>query len=84
VYSPITFGQKYDKSGEYVRNFLPVLKVCSRPSSPLLGASDFMWGILLIFHFKGIVTSFLSADLAGLTYIVGCRICQISTSTPHG
>lgn len=27
VYSPITFGKKYDKSGEYVRNFLPVLKV---------------------------------------------------------
>ena len=27
VYSPITFGQKYDKKGEYVRYFLPVLKV---------------------------------------------------------
>ena len=27
VYSPISFGQKYDKKGEYVRNFLPVLKV---------------------------------------------------------
>ena len=27
VYSPITFGQKYDKSGAYVRNFIPALKV---------------------------------------------------------
>ncbi|GAQ91785.1 photolyase/cryptochrome [Klebsormidium nitens] len=26
IYSPITFGQKYDKSGKYIRRFLPVLK----------------------------------------------------------
>lgn len=26
VYSPVTFGQKYDKSGKFVRHFLPVLK----------------------------------------------------------
>lgn len=37
VYSPITFGQKYDKSGEFVRNFLPVLKV---------GLSQGLWLIL--------------------------------------
>ena len=33
VYSPITFGQKYDKKGEYVRYFLPVLKVRLRNST---------------------------------------------------
>ena len=27
VYSPITFGKKYDKQGKYIRHFLPVLKV---------------------------------------------------------
>lgn len=27
VYSPITFGKKYDPHGHYVRHFLPVLKV---------------------------------------------------------
>lgn len=27
VYSPITFGKKYDPEGKYVRHFLPVLKV---------------------------------------------------------
>ena len=27
VYSPISFGRKYDKQGAYVRHFLPVLKV---------------------------------------------------------
>jgi hypothetical protein len=26
VYSPVTFGQKYDKEGKFVRHFLPVLK----------------------------------------------------------
>ncbi|MEW5299813.1 MAG: hypothetical protein WDW38_010854 [Sanguina aurantia] len=26
VYSPIKFGQKYDKEGKFIRNFLPVLK----------------------------------------------------------
>jgi cryptochrome len=26
VYSPITFGKKYDPSGKFVRHFLPVLK----------------------------------------------------------
>ena len=26
VYSPITFGKKYDKSGKYIRHFLPVLR----------------------------------------------------------
>lgn len=35
VYSPVTFGAKYDKSGEYVRHFLPVLKVIHiSPISP--------------------------------------------------
>ena len=27
VYSPITFGKKYDPEGKYVKHFLPVLKV---------------------------------------------------------
>ena len=27
VYSPISFGRKYDKEGAYIRHFLPVLKV---------------------------------------------------------
>lgn len=26
IYSPITFGKKYDPSGKYIRHFLPVLK----------------------------------------------------------
>ena len=26
VYSPITFGQKYDKEGLYIKHFLPILK----------------------------------------------------------
>ena len=26
VYSPISFGRKYDKQGAYIRHFLPVLK----------------------------------------------------------
>lgn len=26
VYSPITFGQKYDKNGDFIRHFVPVLK----------------------------------------------------------
>ncbi|KAI3439135.1 hypothetical protein D9Q98_001543 [Chlorella vulgaris] len=26
VYSPITFGKQYDKNGDYIRHFLPVLK----------------------------------------------------------
>nr|GEU32426.1 (6-4)DNA photolyase [Tanacetum cinerariifolium] len=26
IYSPITFGKKYDPSGAYIRHFLPVLK----------------------------------------------------------
>eukprot|EP00667_Euglena_gracilis_P004345 EG_transcript_4365 len=26
IYSPITFGQKYDKEGKFVRHYLPVLK----------------------------------------------------------
>ena len=26
VYSPISFGKKYDKTGEYIRKYLPVLK----------------------------------------------------------
>lgn len=33
VYSPITFGQKYDPRGQYVRRFLPVLKARYRPCS---------------------------------------------------
>lgn len=33
VYSPITFGKKYDPEGKYVKHFLPVLKVCSLPST---------------------------------------------------
>ena len=28
VYSPITYGNKYDSEGNFVRHFLPVLKVC--------------------------------------------------------
>ena len=27
VYSPVTYGKKYDKNGNFVRHFLPVLKV---------------------------------------------------------
>ena len=27
VYSPESYGKKYDKSGEYVRHYLPALKV---------------------------------------------------------
>ena len=27
VYSPITFGKKYDPEGKFVKHFLPVLKV---------------------------------------------------------
>ena len=27
VYSPVTYGKKYDPEGKYVRHFLPVLKV---------------------------------------------------------
>ena len=27
VYSPITFGKKYDPDGKYVKHFVPVLKV---------------------------------------------------------
>ena len=27
VYSPITYGKKYDPEGKFVRHFLPVLKV---------------------------------------------------------
>lgn len=27
VYSPVTYGKKYDKDGAFVRHFLPVLKV---------------------------------------------------------
>ena len=36
VYSPITFGKKYDKEGLFVRRFLPVLKVgeVKQASSP--------------------------------------------------
>lgn len=26
IYSPITFGKKYDPNGDYIRHFLPVLK----------------------------------------------------------
>jgi hypothetical protein len=26
VYSPVTFGQKYDKNGNYIRHFVPALK----------------------------------------------------------
>ncbi|XP_023004842.1 (6-4)DNA photolyase [Cucurbita maxima] len=26
IYSPVTFGKKYDPSGDYIRHFLPVLK----------------------------------------------------------
>lgn len=26
VYSPISFGKQYDKNGDYIRHFLPVLK----------------------------------------------------------
>jgi cryptochrome len=26
IYSPITFGQKYDPDGQFIRHFLPVLK----------------------------------------------------------
>ena len=26
IYSPITFGKKYDPEGKYIRHFLPVLK----------------------------------------------------------
>lgn len=29
VYSPIKFGQKYDPQGEFIKRFLPVLKVCA-------------------------------------------------------
>ena len=27
VYSPVTYGKKYDPEGKFVRHFLPVLKV---------------------------------------------------------
>lgn len=38
VYSPITYGKKYDPEGKYVRHFLPALKVHSHmSSSPWLG-----------------------------------------------
>ena len=30
VYSPVTYGKKYDKNGDFVRHFLPVLKVSHR------------------------------------------------------
>ncbi|KAL5664812.1 hypothetical protein ACJX0J_024920, partial [Zea mays] len=26
IYSPITFGKKYDPNGNYIRHFIPVLK----------------------------------------------------------
>lgn len=26
IYSPVTFGKKYDPKGDYIRHFLPVLK----------------------------------------------------------
>lgn len=26
IYSPVTFGKKYDPNGDYIRHFLPVLK----------------------------------------------------------
>lgn len=26
IYSPISFGKKYDPDGKYIRHFLPVLK----------------------------------------------------------
>lgn len=26
MYSPVTFGQKYDKNGDFIRHFVPVLK----------------------------------------------------------
>lgn len=29
VYSPIKFGQKYDKEGKFIKRFLPILKVCN-------------------------------------------------------
>jgi FAD binding domain of DNA photolyase len=37
VYSPVTFGQKYDPHGKYVRHFVPVLKVCTCSPPPLAG-----------------------------------------------
>lgn len=27
VYSPVTYGKKYDPEGKYVKHFLPILKV---------------------------------------------------------
>lgn len=26
MYSPVSFGQKYDKNGDFIRHFVPVLK----------------------------------------------------------
>jgi cryptochrome len=41
VYSPVTFGKKYDKEGKFVKHFLPVLKVrCPQSYHPALACTD--------------------------------------------
>ena len=32
VYSPVSFGKKYDKNGDFIRHFLPVLKASCLPA----------------------------------------------------
>ncbi|KAM7272040.1 hypothetical protein ACFE04_031254 [Oxalis oulophora] len=33
IYSPATFGKKYDPNGNYIRHFLPILKVVFHDSA---------------------------------------------------
>lgn len=40
VYSPITFGKKYDKQGKYIRHFLPVLKARPMLTKNILPLED--------------------------------------------
>ena len=45
VYSPVTYGKKYDKNGDFVRHFLPVLKV-SHPQASVPHAANASWSFV--------------------------------------